>query len=90
MSRFGRILGVFFGLALILVVAGCAAYSRGAQATVPHLYPHGQAETMAMTAQEHQHTLSDVVRRDATSLVDDLDMVFMTDRPTRLTRWHDR
>ena len=53
-------------------------------------YPHAHEATLTLTAEEHYQAISDVIRRDRIALIDDLDMLFMTDRPTRLTRWHDR
>jgi hypothetical protein len=31
-----------------------------------------------------------VAEHDARALIEDLDLLFMTDRPSRLSRWHDR
>jgi hypothetical protein len=53
-------------------------------------YPHAKTETLTMTSEEHYQMVSEVARRDKRGLRDDLDMLFMTDRPTRLTRWHDQ
>ena len=53
-------------------------------------YPHAKNATLTMTAEEHFQRLSEVARRDRRGLQDDLDLWFQTDRPTRLTRWHDK
>ena len=53
-------------------------------------YPHARTGTLSQTPDEHFYVISEVVRRDKTALIDDLDLLFMTNRPTRLTRWHDR
>ena len=53
-------------------------------------YPHARMGTLTQTPDEHFYVISEVIRRDKTALIDDLDMLFLTDRPTRLTRWHDR
>ena len=52
--------------------------------------PHARKATLTLSAEEHFQRVSEIARRDKTALMDDLDMLFMTDRPTRLTRWHDR
>ena len=54
------------------------------------LYPHRFTETTARARQEHHQTVKEVIRRDQEGFMDDLDLLFMTDRPTRLSKWHDR
>ena len=46
--------------------------------------------SVAMTAHERQHQHDLVRTRDREALRDDWDMIWLNDRPTRLTRWHDR
>ena len=50
-------------------------------------YPHATSANMTQTSLEHYQSIANVVARDKRALIDDLDMFFMTDRPTRLTRW---
>jgi len=47
-------------------------------------------ETLGETGDEHRERVSTIADQDARALVEDLDLLFMTDRPTRLTRWHGR
>ncbi len=52
--------------------------------------PHAHLETLGETGDEHRERVSTIADQDARALVEDLDLLFMTDRPTRLTRWHGR
>ena len=65
-----------------LGMAGCST-NTGILMT----YPHATSANMSQTSLEHYQSVADVVARDRRALIDDLDMFFMTDRPTRLTRW---
>ncbi len=65
-----------------LGLTGCASKT----ATMIY-YPHATSANMTQTSLEHYQSIVDVVARDKRALIDDLDMFFMTDRPTRLTRW---
>ncbi len=73
------LLGVFFG------AAGCMGRSG-----VWINDPHAGFETLGETGAEHRERVSAVADQDARALVEDFDLLFMTDRPTRLTRWHGR
>ncbi len=46
--------------------------------------------TLTRSSREHSRQIDQVADRDARAIVEDIDILFMTDRPTRLTRWHDR
>ncbi len=45
---------------------------------------------MTQTPEEQMHSLAAVVDTDAKGLVEDSDFFWQCDRPTRLTRWHER
>ncbi len=45
---------------------------------------------MTQTPEEQMHSLAAVVDTDAKGLVEDSDLFWQCDRPTRLTRWHER
>ncbi len=75
---------------LALVLPGCAAWAKIKNATVGLNYPHARGETLARSPQERYQELSYIAAHEARSLVEDLDLLFLTDRTTRLTRWHDR
>jgi hypothetical protein len=42
------------------------------------------------SAADRMHVQRQVANQDARALVDDLDMIFMTERPSRLSRSHNR
>ena len=46
--------------------------------------------TMTQTPAERRHSLAAVVDTDCKGLVEDSDLFWQCDRPTRLTRWHER
>ena len=75
---------------LLLTLSGCMAYTRAPRSTVLWAYPHATEATLTKSPHEHYQMVSNVAHRDGRALVEDLDLLFMTDRPTRLTRWHDR
>lgn len=75
-------------LVVVLAVAGTAGCtSRASQLWV---HSHRHLETLGQTSEEHNQWVIQIVDRDRHALVEDLDMLFMTDRPTRLTKWHSR
>ena len=77
-------------LMVALVQCGCATGSQSRPDYVDLYYPHADRETLALTPAEHRHALEEITKHDARALVEDLDLFFLTDRPTRLTRWHTR
>lgn len=54
------------------------------------MYPHAGMEGLADSSAEHRQRVQSVIDHDNRALADDLDLFFMTDRPSRLTRWHAR
>jgi len=69
---------------LLLAGVGCAKGTEG------FWYPHHRTETKTMSGEDHANYISDIAEHDRRTLADDLDLLFMTDRPTRLSRWHNR
>ena len=72
----------------VLAVASAGAIgctSRGSQLWV---YPHRNAETLAQSKEDHNRAVIGVADHDRRAIIDDLDIVYMTDRPSRLSRWH--
>ena len=51
------------------------------------IYPHADKPTLTQTSIEHRQSISRIAAHDRRALVEDLDVFFMTDRPTRLSRW---
>lgn len=84
MTRVGSRLVIGCGLVSCVWLTGC---STKAMATA---HPHSRTETLAQDPHEHFHTVSMSLEQDRRTLAEDLDLLFMTDRPTRLTRWHSR
>lgn len=73
---------------MVVAAAWACAGCTGAQST--WMYPHSGTETLGQTSDEHRHQVAGVLEQDRRGLKEDLDLLFMTDRPTRLTRWHGR
>jgi len=81
-------------LAPIVLICGCLILCASITGCVSHaiasMDPHSRTETLAQDPQDHYHAVYDVAEQDRRALGDDLDLLFMTDRPTRLSRWHSR
>lgn len=90
MTRVLHGLGLACLAAAVLTLAGCANWSAAQHRMVKLNYPHAGSETLTQSPHEHYHTISRVSFIDARALVEDLDLFFMTDRPSRLNRWQDR
>jgi hypothetical protein len=73
-----------FVAAMAFAAAGCIG-ERGSW-----MYPHRNMETLAETRDEHRDRVHGVLEQDRRALAEDLDLLFQTDRPTRLTRWHSK
>lgn len=76
-------------LAAGFLMSGCGPlYSQDRWA--PNLRPHVHEQALAKDGCDHRYQLQSVSTQDQRGIVDDLDMIFMTDRPSRLNKWHDR
>lgn len=75
------------GTTLALCALGVILATGCSQATRLH-YPHSEQVTTGETSAEHHARVLRGTSHDRRLLADDLDLFFMTDRPTRLTRWH--
>ncbi|MFQ5589742.1 MAG: hypothetical protein ACE5HE_01135 [Phycisphaerae bacterium] len=84
MARFVRWSVAAFAV-LVLMDSGCAP-----QATVMLDYPHASRATLTQSPHEHYRRVSNIAVHDRQALIEDLDILFLTDRPGRLTRWHDQ
>lgn len=90
MSRISRCLTVLVVTAVACVgLSGCAASIGAEGRPLVWQYPHAASETFSQTPEEHYEWISRVRAHDARALIEDLDLVFMTDRSSRLSRWHD-
>lgn len=83
-----RVTRTVAGIGLLLVGAlagGCTERSK-----ILWKYPHAERETLSETSQEHFHRVSRVDQWDRQAISEDLDVFFMTDRPSRLSKWHSK
>ena len=46
--------------------------------------------TLTQSTGEHMHSINAVIDQDLRAFYRDLDLIYQTERPTRLTPWHDR
>lgn len=88
MSRLTRCVVV---LGVLALVAGCAS-NTGAppKALILMEYPHAAQPTLTDSPDDHMRIVGRVIDRDAKALIEDLDLLFLSDRPTRLSHWQDR
>lgn|GEM_PF-1961984 len=70
---------------LVIAGAGCMSAEQ-----VHNYYPHSKMQTLTQSGKDHEHSVIQVLRQDERSLAEDLDLLFMTDRPSRLNRWHSK
>ena len=77
-------------ICLLTLLSGCVAFTRAPRSTVLWNYPHATERSLTQSPHEHYQTASNIAAHDAQALIEDLDLLFMTDRPTRLTRWQAR
>ncbi len=82
MARFAR---YTLAACLLLTVSGLGCATRSGLMLT---YPHAKGTPLAQSSDEHYQSVSRIAAHDRRALVEDLDLLFMTDRPTRLTRWH--
>jgi hypothetical protein len=50
--------------------------------------PHTSKETLSESSDEHFHRSEMILDRERRAMAEDLDLLFLTERPTRLSRWH--
>lgn len=75
-------------LPVLVAIAGCAASAH--EMSTAMLYPHATMQTGGEAPDDHYHRVAQNVGLDARLLADDLDLLFMTERSTRLSRWQSR
>ena len=78
-------------VALAALTTGCMQLTRSGF-VVQRTIDRGLVldRNMTQTPEEQMHSLAAVVDTDAKGLVEDSDLFWQCDRPTRLTRWHER
>lgn len=88
MARRSALIGVVAGLGLV-VLAGCAS-TGGPDQSALWSYPQSGAETLTSTAADHRRQVARSLAYDRRGLIEDLDLLFLTERSSRLSRWHSR
>jgi hypothetical protein len=85
--------------ALTIVAAGALAIAASGCGLIPSSNAYWQYRMdklltqdtdSVQSAADRMHVQRQVANQDARALVDDLDMIFMTERPSRLSRSHNR
>jgi hypothetical protein len=49
-----------------------------------------QETNSTQTAADRMHTHRQVINQDARAIIDDIDFILLRERPSRLSRWHNR
>ena len=75
---------------MIMVATMAAGWGCSSRAQMDWLYVHKNMETTGETPEEHRERVYRTLEQDRRMMADDLDLLFMTERPSRLTRWHSR
>ncbi len=89
MARSAR-LTLAAGILVLCTVSGCATWSRTPAPLVMANYPHAAEANMTQSPHEHFNQVRNIAAQDGLMLSEDIDLLFMTDRPSRLNRWHTR
>ncbi len=81
------------GLVCVILSTGCnvgllTAHTANAGKMV--MMSQGLGPTLTQSAGEHLHVINATIDMDRRALFEDLDILYQTDRPTRLTRWIER
>jgi hypothetical protein len=80
-----KLLALSLALLALPLLAACSS-----EKYVDTWYPHADNPGFGETDEEHFQRVVRIENARRATLTDDLDLLFMTDRPTRLTRWHER
>ncbi len=76
----------------ILMSAGCTGRAMANTAYVGKIIMmrHDLGPTTTQSTGDHLHSINASIELDQRAFFDDLDMLYQTERPTRLTRWTER
>jgi len=77
-------------LALLVIVGWVAGCHQCERSEVLWRYPNAECETLGQTSEEHYQSVRRIKEHERKALNEDLDLLFQTNRPTRLTQWHDK
>jgi hypothetical protein len=78
----------YLGLAAGLVVSTAWLAGCNRPSLVRWNHPHAHSDSLGETADEHYHRVRRISDHDRRLLNEDLDLLFLTERESRLTRWH--
>ena len=84
-----RMFGAVALLVMIIMLPGCMS-TRAPRSTVLWNFPHATEANLTQSPHEHLQMAGKVVERDASALIEDLDVLFLMDWPSRLNRRHNR
>jgi len=70
---------------LLFSGAGCMSADQA-----HNFYPHAGSETLTQSGKDHRQAVLRISQQDKKSLIEDLDAFFLTERPSRLNRWHSK
>ena len=76
-------LAMTIGAGLLAAGISTGCYSAGSR-------PHTCMETLSESGDEHYHRTDMILDRERRAMAEDLDLLFLTERPTRLSHWHGR
>jgi hypothetical protein len=80
-----RILLALCGLLALPLLPACSSHEF-----VDTWHFHADNPGMGETGDEHFHRVVRIEDTRRAGMTHDLDLLFMTDRPSRLTRWHEK
>ena len=85
--------GLTFGVALLLVTGATGCFQLPVEQAYWDFTGNRaifQVNNSSQTAADRMHTHRQVINQDARSLIDDIDFILLRERPSRLSRWHNR
>ena len=88
-----RTIRAALGVALLILMAnsGCGLLVAEQAYWKQRVYKTFSQDTnSSQSPADRMHTQRQVVNQDARALVDDIDFILMRERPSRLSRWHNR
>lgn len=74
----------------LVLLSGCGGLTKPPHWSTGVRNISAGQESLSQSADDHYESAHNVHRHDGRALVEDMDLITMTDRPSRLTRWHDR
>lgn len=82
---------LWFGCGLVGVLAlGCGPLTKPPRWSAGVRNISAGQESLSESADDHYERVYQVYQHDGRGLAEDMDMMLLTDRPSRLNRWHDR